>query len=146
MEPSHATEQATHTPARTNEALRQLSTRQIVTQLARKASLLARKEVALVRREAKEDLRSELRMAADLGVAGVCALVTLHFLLVAIVFALAEGGVMRGWLAALAVAAAALVIGALAGLIGWRRRVRAPLDASRRSVQENVRWLKERRA
>ncbi|HEX9289953.1 MAG TPA: phage holin family protein [Anaeromyxobacteraceae bacterium] len=126
--------------------LRGLSLRELVLELARKGSLLARKEVALAKSEAREDIRSEIRMASGLGVAGVCALVTVQLLLVALVLALAEGKVMRGWLAALLVAAVVLAIGTVAGLLGWGKRVRAPLDATRRSVQENVRWVKERTA
>jgi Putative Actinobacterial Holin-X, holin superfamily III len=126
--------------------LRALSLRELVTELTRKASLLARKEIALAKSEAKEDLRAEIRMASGLGVAGVCALITVQLLLVAVVFALAEAEVMSGWLAALVVAAVVLAIGTVAGLVGWAKRVRVPLDTTRRTVQENLRWVKERTA
>jgi len=126
--------------------LRGLSTRELVVELANKASLLARKEVALVKSEAREDVRAEIKMASGLGVAGVCALTVLHLLLVALVLALAVAGIVRGWLAALIVAAVVLAIGSVAGLIGWSKRVRQPLDATRRSVLEGVRWVKDRTA
>ncbi len=126
--------------------LRGLSTRELVVQLASKASLLARKEVALAKSEVREDLRSEIRMASGLGVAGVCALLVLQLLLVALVLGLAEAGVVRGWLAALIVAAVVLAVGSVAGLVGWSRRVRQPLGATRRSLTEGVRWVKERTA
>lgn len=126
--------------------LRDRTTRDLVTELARKAGELARKEVALAKSEVKEDLRAEIKMASGLGVAGVCALITVQMLLVALVFGLAEAGVLRGWLAALIVAAVVLAIGTAAGLIGWGKRVRKPLAATRRSVEENVRWVKERMA
>jgi hypothetical protein len=125
-------------------ALRNLTARELVTELARKASQLARKELALAKSEAREDLRTEIRVASGLGVAGVCALCVLNLLLVAAALALAEAQIMTGWQAALAVAAVVLVIGAVAGLVGWRRRVTRPLDTTRRSVQESVRWAKER--
>lgn len=124
--------------------LRLRSTRDLVTELARKASELARSEVALAKAEVREDLRKEIRMASGLGIAGVCAILTLALLLVSLVFALAESGTMQGWLAALVVAAGALAVGTVAGLVGWAKRVRAPLDATRRSLEENVRWAKER--
>ena len=133
-------------PVRDVGGLRGLSTRQLVTELARKASLLARKEVALAKSEVREDLRTEIRTATGLGVAGVCTLCTLNLLLVALVLALTEADVLRGWVAALIVAAVVLAIGTVAGLVGWSRRVRAPLDATKRSVQENVRWAKDRMA
>jgi hypothetical protein len=122
------------------------STRELVTELARKAGELARKEVALVKSEAKEDLRAEIKMASGLGVAGVCALLTLQMLLVALAFGLSEAGILSGWLAALVIAAVVLAIGTIVGLIGWGKRVRTPLSATRRSVEENVRWVKERMA
>jgi hypothetical protein len=125
-------------------SLRALSARDLVMQLTRKASLLARKEVALARSEVKEDLRTEIRTATGLGVAGVCALCTLNLLLVAVVLGLMQAEVMPGWAAALVVAAVVLLIGTAAGLVGWSRRVRQPLDTTRRSVQENLRWAKER--
>jgi hypothetical protein len=68
--------------------LRGMAVRQLVTELARKASVLARKEIALAKSEAKEDLRTEIKMASGLGVAGVCALCTLNLLLVAVVLGL----------------------------------------------------------
>jgi len=124
--------------------LHSLPLRDLATALTRNASLLARKEIALVRSEVKEDLRTELRTASGLGVAGVCALCTLNLLLLAVVLALMQAGTMSGWLAALVVAAVVLAIGTVAGLVSWSRRVRHPLDATRRSVQESVRWARDR--
>jgi tetrahydromethanopterin S-methyltransferase subunit C len=134
------------TALREDPQLRDRSVKDLVTEIAQKASLLARKEVALAKAEVKEQLRAEVKMASGLGVAGVCALLTLNMLLVAGVFALAEAGFTRGWVAALLVGLAVLLIGAVAGLLGWRKRVREPLPATRRTVGENVRWAKERMA
>jgi hypothetical protein len=136
----------TRVPARDPASLRTLSARQLVMELARQASLLAKKEIALAKSEAKEDLKTEVRTATGLGVAGVCALCTLNLLLVAVVLGLMQAEVMSGWLAALVVAAVVLAIGTIAGLVGWKKRVRQPLDTTRRSVEENVRWAKERMA
>jgi hypothetical protein len=124
--------------------LRERPTRDIVSELARKASELAREEVALAKAEVKRDLRAEIKMASGLGVAGLCAIWTVSLLLAAIVFALAESGVMPGWAASLLVAAVVLAIGTVAGLIGWAKRVKTPLEATRRSVKDNVSWAKER--
>jgi len=136
---------ASKAPAATRvDPLRSASTKDLVTQLAQKASLLAKKEVELAKAEVKADLRSEIKMASGLGVAGVCALMTLQLLLTAIVFALFEGEVMPGWAASLVVAAVVLAIGTVAGLWGWAKRVTKPLDTTRRSLQDNVRFAKER--
>ena len=131
---------------RPDAQLQDLSVKTLVTEIAQKASLLVRTEVALAKAEVKEQLHAEVRMASGLGVAGVCALLTLALLLVAGVFALAEAQLVRGSVAALLVALAVLLIGTVAGLLGWRRRVRVPLPATRRSVEENLRWAKERMA
>ena len=124
--------------------LRRVGTKDLMSELARKASELARAEVALAKAEVKSDLRAEIKMASGLGIAGVCALLALGLLLLAVVLGIAEAGWMPGWAAALVVAAVVLAIGTAAGLIGWSKRVRSPLDATRRSIEENVKWAKER--
>ena|SRR5919198_5301191 len=138
--------EAERTPVRDEASLRGLTARDLVMELAQKASLLARKEIALAKSELREDLRTEIRSATGLGVAGVGGVCVLNLLLVSVVLALAQADVVSGWLAALLVAAVVLVVGTVAGLVGWKRRVRIPLDATKRSVQENVRWAKERMA
>ncbi len=82
-------------------------------------------------------------MASGLGVAGLCGIFTVELMLVAIVLALMEGGVLAGWAASLLVAAVVLAIGTAVGLWGWARRVKKPLDTTRRSLREDVRWAKE---
>lgn len=131
-------------PARPVDPLRQIGTRDLVTELARKASALAKKEVELAKAELKTDLRNEVKMASGLGAAGLFAIWGVELLLVAIVLALMEGGVLPGWAAALLVAVVVFAIGAGVGLWGWSRRVKKPLDTTRRSLGENVRWAKER--
>ncbi len=42
------------------------------------------------------------------------------------------------------VAAVVLALGTGVGLWGWTRRVRKPLDVTRRSLEEDVRWAKQR--
>lgn len=122
--------------------LRGVSTRELVGEVARKASDLARKEVELAKAELRADLRTEIRMASGLGVAGLCAIFTVQLLLTAVVLALMEAGLLPGWAAALVVAAVVLGIGTGIGLWSWARRVKRPLVTTRRSMQENVRWAK----
>jgi hypothetical protein len=102
--------------------LRQLATRDLVTELARKAQELAKAEVALI--------------------AGVCAIWTVSLLLVAAVFGIVEAGWLPGWAAALVVAAVVLAVGTIAGLVGWSKRVRTPLEKTRRSIDDNVKWAR----
>lgn len=131
-------------PDRTQRELRDMPLREVVSALTAKASELARAEVALAKAEVKEDLKAEVKMASGLGIAGVCAILTLALLLVSVVFALSESGTLPGWAASLVVAGAVLLIGTVAGLVGWAKRVRTPLDSTRRSVTDTVKWAKER--
>ncbi len=133
---------ATHPPPAA-AALRALPTRELVTEVARKASTLVRKEVELAVAEARADVRTEIKMASGLGAAGLCAVFTVQLLLTAIVLALMQANVLPGWAAALIVAAVVLAVGTGIGLWGWARRVRKPLGTTRRSLEENVRWAKE---
>lgn len=131
------------TPAERTARLRKLPLRDLIAELAGTGRQLVRKELELARAEVKLDLRSEVQMAGGLGVAGVCALLVVQLLLVAVVLALMEGGILPGWASALAVAAVVLLVGTAAGLWGWRRRVRKPLETTRQSVRDGVRWAKE---
>jgi uncharacterized membrane protein YqjE len=133
-------------PRGAGDPLRHMRTKDLFTELVRKASLLARKEVELAKAELREDIRSEIKMASGLGVAGLCAIFTIQLLLVAVVLALMQAEILPGWAAALVVAAVVLAIGTGVGLWGWARRVKKPLDASRRSLKEDVRWAKEQLA
>ncbi|BDG04706.1 phage holin family protein [Anaeromyxobacter oryzae] len=133
----------THPPPPRGAGLRELPTRDLVTEVARKASTLVRKEVELAKAEVRADLRAEIKMASGLGAAGLCAIFTVQLLLTAIVLALMEAEVLPGWAAALIVAAVVLAVGTGIGLWGWAKRVRKPLDTTRRSLQENVRWAKD---
>ncbi len=124
-------------------ALRTLTTRDLASRIAAKAGELARKEVELAKAEVRADVKTELRVAGGLGIAGVCLLMTLQLLLVAVVLALQESGLLAGWLAALLVAAAVLLVGTATGLTSWKKRVKNPMEATRRSARDGVRWVKE---
>lgn len=83
-------------------------------------------------------------MAKGLAIAGLFAFYTLSMLLLALVLCL--GNVMDEWLAELLVAGAVLLAGTVAGLIGWGKRVKQPLEASRKSLKQDWHWVKERLA
>jgi len=121
-----------------------MSNRQLLAHVLEGGALLAKKEFELAKTELRADLKKEVAMAKGLTAAGICALCTLNLLLVAIAMAL--GGVMVEWGAALIVAAAVLLLGTAVGLIGWGKRVKEPLEATRRSLKEDVTWAKERLA
>jgi hypothetical protein len=130
-------------PAR-EPGLSHLHLSELLTETARKATRLARKEMELAQVDAKAEMRQGAKMAAGFGVGGLCALLTLVLLLVAVVFALIEAG-LPGWAASLIVAGVVLLVGTVASLVGWRKRLQNPMATTRRSLQESVRWAKELR-
>lgn len=125
-------------------ALRSAPTRDLLSRLVQDTTELVKKQVQLARSEIERDLRSEIAMAKGIGVAAVCMLLGLNMLLVAFVFALTA--LMPGWAAALLVAAGVLVVGAVAGFVGWEYRVTRPLERTRRTLKEDVQWAKEHAA
>jgi len=133
-----------HIVAPDGRALRSASTRDLLSRLVQDTTELVKKQVQLARSEIERDLRSEIAMAKGIGVAAVCMLLGLNLLLLAIVFALTT--LMPGWAAALLVAAGVLLVGAVAGIVGWEYRVTHPLERTRRTLKEGVEWAKEHAA
>jgi hypothetical protein len=119
-----------------------MSNRELIGHTIENATLLVKKEIELARAELRADLKAEAAMAKGLGIAGLCALCGLNLLLVSLVLAL--GTVMAAWASALIVAAVVLAIGSVAGLVGWGKRVKDPLSATRRTLREDLQWVKER--
>jgi uncharacterized membrane protein YqjE len=119
----------------------QASTPQLIGEAAREAIALVKSEIELAKAELKEDIKAEVAAAKGLSVAAVCALLMVSLLLVAVVLALAN--VMPGWAAALIVAAVVGIGGAIAGAVGWKH-IKMPLARTRKTLQEDARWLKER--
>ena len=81
-------------------------------------------------------------MVTGLGVGALAALTTVNLLLVTAVFALAS--VAPGSVAGLIVSGFTLLVAATAGILGWSKRVRSPLERTRRMLKEDVQWTKER--
>lgn len=125
-------------------AVEGMSNRALIGHVIESATLLAKKELELAKSELRSDLKKEVSMVKGLGVAGLCALWAVALMLVSVAFALAT--VMPGWAAALVVAGAVLAVGTIAGLVGWGKRVKSPMESTRRSLKEDALWAKERLA
>jgi len=119
-----------------------MSNKELLHHVVQNATLLAKKEVELAKAELKADLKNEIAMVKGLTVAGLCAIWAVSMILVAIAFALAR--VMPDWAAALVVAAGVLLVGTVAGMVGWGKRVKEPLETTRRTLKEDLQWAKER--
>jgi uncharacterized membrane protein YqjE len=119
-----------------------LSTKELLKNLLADATSLVKAEVELARAELKRDVRREMALATGMGTAALLAYAGILMLLVALTFALAQ--LMPGWLAALVVAALVLGAAAISGAIGWARRVRSPLERTRREAQATLALARER--
>ncbi len=125
-------------------AVENMSNRQLVAHVIDSATLLAKKEIELAKAELKQQIKAEVGMVKGLGVGALCAIWTVSLMLVA--GALALGHVIPDWAAALVVAAVVLLVGTIAGLVGWKKRVTNPLETTRRSLKEDALWAKQRLA
>jgi hypothetical protein len=133
-----------HRQPTVHRPLADVPARFLVQQTIQQAKQLVQKEVELAKAEVKADLKREVGMVKALAVASICALCGLNLLLVALATTLAAS--MPGWAAVLIVAAGVLAVGAVFAVVGWSKRVRTPLARTRKSLKEDLRWLKERTA
>jgi hypothetical protein len=127
---------------RNGAAVRELSNRELIGEITATASLLARKQIELAKAEIRADVQAKVLMAQTLGGAALAALLGVNLLLVAVVLALATR--LPGWVAALIVGGVLLIVAAVLGYVGWRRMVSKPLALTRHTLEEDLRWVKER--
>src|SRR4029077_16839753 len=120
-------------PAPPNLPPEELSTTQLVGQIASKATLLLRAEVELARVELKPDVAAEIAAAKRLGIAAIVAISAVNLFLVAIVFALTP--YVAGWVAAGAIGGLLLLTAALVGALAWQGRVAQPLERTRKTLK-----------
>ncbi len=132
----------THREPTDGEAKEHLGTGVLVRQIVSQAELLAKKELELAKTELRVDLRSEAAVAAGLGVAALAGLVTINLLLVTAALALAV--VLPAWAAGLIVSGVMLVVAVSFAMVSWRRRLREPMAHTRRTLNDGVKWTKER--
>ena len=121
----------------------ELSTSELVVETTREALTLIRSEIELAKAELKADLASEISAIKGLGLAVLGALAALNLLLVSGALGLAT--LMPAWAAGLVVAGLVALVAVVAGLVGWKH-IKAPLARTRKSLQEDARWVKERAA
>jgi uncharacterized membrane protein YqjE len=124
------------------EPIQERTTGELLHELKADVLSISRAQVELAKAELQETMKHEIELAAGLGVGGICALVFLNLVLVALVLALANH--LPGWLAALIVAAAMAAIGGAAVAFGWSRRARRPFQRTRKTLREDAKWVRER--
>jgi hypothetical protein len=120
--------------------VRQLSTRELSSELFAHLGLLVREQVALARAELKQDVKLARRAGILLGAAGVLALMALTLLAVALAQVIAFK--LAAPLASLIVAGGLVLIALPLGLIGYRSLPRQPLQRTRQEIEEEIQWTR----
>ena len=121
-----------------------LSTKELLSRITEEATALAKKEFELAKAELRQNVTKTKTLAEGLGAAALLTLFAVNTLLVTAILALAK--VMPAWGAGLLVSGILLAAAGVAGAIGWSKRVRTPMEKTRRHVKEDVKWVKERMA
>ena len=119
-----------------------LSTKELVKTLVGDVTELVKTEVELAKTEFKRDLRTEATMAAGLGAGALLAYAGIILLFVTMVVALSA--VMPAWGAGLVVAGLLFAAAGASSAIGWAKRVRTPMERTRREAQATLALAKER--
>jgi uncharacterized membrane protein YqjE len=119
-----------------------LSNRELWKTLLSDATELVKTEVALAKTELRRDLRQEATMAAGVGAGALLAYAGIILLFVTVILAL--GRVMPAWGAALVVTGLVFAAAGASAAIGWARRVRKPLERTRREAQATLALAKGR--
>jgi hypothetical protein len=124
------------------EGVTQMSTPALLEEITEQVSLLAKKQIELAKTEVLADLRQEAGVIGGIGIAAVLGLGGAILLLVTGVLALAL--LMPAWMAGGTVTGVTLLAAAILGLVSWRRRVRQPLARTRTTLEDDVKFAKER--
>jgi hypothetical protein len=119
-----------------------LTTKELVKALLGDVTELVKTEVELARTELKRDLKTQATMAAGVGTGALLAYAGIILLFVTM--ALALGTVMPAWGAALVVAGLLFAAAGASAAIGWAKRVRVPMERTRREAQATLALAKER--
>jgi uncharacterized membrane protein YqjE len=140
---SRVTVTSTEIPVRTVEpGPAGLPLRTLMRDIADQAILLARKEVQLAVTEARADMQAEISALKRVGIAALFALLFVNMLMVTGALALAL--VLPAWAAGLIVSGVLLLVALVTFWLGWKKRVTRPLQRTRTTVKDDVRWTKER--
>ena len=118
----------------------EMSTRELVGELASNGSLLIKRQLKLAELEAARNFNTEKTSVEMLGVAAVLGYSGLIVLFVAAGMGL---GVALGhayWAGCLIVGGALLLVAGIFAPAGWTKRVKTPLRRSRRELRKELTW------
>jgi hypothetical protein len=136
--------QAQRTAIEARRPVARPSLRELLHEIRGEGTHLVRKEIELVRLELREDLRTEAIAVGCLSAAVAGGVIGGVLMLVTIILALTH--VLPAWGAAFIVSGAVLLTSAVVAIVGWRHRVRAPLERTRQVLKGDLHWSRERHA
>jgi hypothetical protein len=119
-----------------------LSTAELLKEIMHQSQRLLTAQMELAKSELRADLSREGTMVARIGLAAVAGITAINLLLVTAVLALSA--VLPPWAAGLCVTGAVLLVAAISGAVGWGKRVKQPLTRTRRELEQDVKFAKER--
>jgi uncharacterized membrane protein YqjE len=115
--------------------------RELVRDIGGELKHLLEKELELAKTELRLDVKNTVSSVAAWAGAGVIALFGAGALVATVILLLALA--MPAWVAALIVTVLLLGTAALVGWIGWKRRLHSPLAATRQTLRDDARVIKE---
>lgn len=118
------------------------STRDLLGSFVKDTIELFQKEAELAKAEVREAARNQIAMAIGFVAAYVLGLVGIGLLAAAIVLVLAE--IMAPWVAALLLGLVFVGAAALIGKSAKEKGIRKPFERTRKSLKEDLRWVRER--
>lgn len=120
--------------------IRQLNTGELVRRLISNMSTLVDRETDLAKQEAKSDAVQVGFAVAGLAAGGLLIYTAVVALIVALVVWL--GAALYPWAVALIVAGVFAILGIVAALIGLSRVKVRPLARTRRTIKEDIQWVR----
>jgi hypothetical protein len=140
--PAQTTAPVPSSSASARPIVRDLSTVNLVKDIATEVSHLARQQIELAKAELRADYRSETSLPGGLRVRSLGHLLAMNLVLVSAVLALAK--TIPGWQAGLLLSAVVLIVSSITGAVTSNRRSRAIDTRAGRSLRVDVQWTKER--
>jgi hypothetical protein len=122
-------------PAPVDGMATNLSTKELLGRIVEESKALVRNEIELARAELMADLKAEARVAKGLGAGAILGLCGLNLALVT---------VLPAWAAGLIVMGVVLAVAGIVAAVAWSRRVRTPLERTRKHLKDDARWMKEK--
>ena len=122
------------------ETIRRLNTGELVARLVSNVSLMADRQIALAKEEAREDVTKVATGGGVLAAGVMLAYTAVPALVTALILFLAPT-LSPAWVA-LIVAALFAVIGSIVALVGYGRVKVQPLQRTRHTLKEDVEWAR----